>query len=469
MLRSLTLMSLLCFPLAALAMPTHIDARQAKRIDADVRAVMQRTGTPGVTILVAEHGHVIYRHAYGLRDREHRQPATVDSLYEIGSITKQFTAAAILQLQEAGKLHLDDTLATYLPKAPHADRITLRQLLSHTSGLPDYLDAVEADHAIDQPASFDTLIAYVADTSLDFPPGTRWSYSNTGYLLAGRVIEAVSHESYRHYIQKHLLDPAGMSHTVTVSEEVGSSSMAMGYHRANGHIERASTIAASVGWAAGFLVSTVDDLQAWNQALQSGKIVTAADYALMRTSVDTSQGSAGYGLGLFVDRVDGQPRIGHTGGSLGFTSADESFPEQAMQVIAFTNFVDNPEPGETITTAIFEDLYPAIASAAMQPSPGESSAITGKAKTYFPQMQAGEADSSLLADTLKKKMQAGLAKRLAGEFESYGKPTAFVFKGRHVQDGKTFYDYVIHFGPGSQLKFGIALDPAGKIASISLG
>ena len=469
MLRYFTMLLLACLPLAAKAGAPVLDKQQAKHIDADVQTIMRQTGTPGVTILVAEHGQVVYRHAYGLRDRERRQPAAVGSRYEIGSITKQFTAAAILQLQEAGKLHLDDTLASYLPKVPHAGEVTLRQLLSHTSGLPDYLDAVEADHAIDKPASFDTLIAYIAGKPLDFPPGSRWSYSNTGYLLAGRVIEVVSGESYRHYIQTHLLDPAGMTHTVTVSEEGRSPDMAIGYHRAHGQIERAPTIAASVGWAAGYLVSTVDDLQRWNQALQGGRIVDAADYASMRTSVHTSQGSAGYGLGLFVDRVDGQPRIGHTGGSLGFTAADEYFPKQAMQVVVLTNFVDNPEPGETITTAIFEDLNPAIASAAMQTSPGENDAITDKARAYFPQMQAGEADSPLLADTLKKKMRAGLAQRLAGEFKHYGQPTAFVFKGRHEQAGKTFNDYVIRFGPGSQLKFGIALDRAGKIVSISLG
>lgn len=467
--RSAAVLTLLALPLTALAAQSRITDQQARRINADVMTIMRRTGTPSATILVAEHGHIVYRHAYGVRDREHQQPATIDSHYEIGSITKQFTAAAILQLQEAGKLHLDDKLSTYLPNAPHAGEVTLRQLLSHTSGLPEYLDAVEADNAIDKPASFDKLISYIADKPLDFPPGTRWSYSNTGYLLAGRVIEVVSHQSYRHYIQTHLLDPAGMTHTVTVAEESRVPAMAVGYDRKGGHVEPAPTIAASVGWAAGFLVSTVDDLQKWNAALQSGKIITAADYALMSTPISTEQGDAGYGLGLFVDRIDEQPRIGHTGGSLGFTTANEYFPKQAVQIIAFTNFVDNPEPGETITTAIFEDLNPAIASAAMRPGPGENTAVTAKAKVFFPQMQAGQGDSSLVAAKLKKKMQAGLAKRLASEFKDYGRPTSFVFKGTHVQAGKTFYDYVIRFGPGSLLKFGIALDAAGKIASISLG
>lgn len=472
MLRHVLLLLLFCLPLATFAatLPTDartIDTRTAKRIDADVEQILQRTHTPGATILVAKHGQIIYRHAYGLGNREDLRPATVDTEYEIGSITKQFTAAAILQLQEAGKLRLDDKLSTYLPTVPHASEVTLRQLLSHTSGMPEYLDAMDAAGTIDKPASFDKLMSYIAGKPLDFPPGSHWSYSNTGYIMAGRVIEIVSHESYRQYVRTHLLDRAGMTHTFTVAEERKLPNMATGYDRENGQIKPARTIAASVGWAAGFLVSTVDDLEKWNLALRSGKIVTPADYALMSTSVKTARGNAGYGLGLFVDSIDDQPRVGHTGGSLGFTTANEYFPRQDLQIIAFTNFVDNPEPGETITTAIFEDLNPAVAAAAMRPSPGKDPTVSAKAKAYFAQMQAGDPNSPYLTAKLNNKMKAGLAKHLAEEFKGYGQPTAFVFKGTHVDAGVTFYDYVARFGPGSMLKFGIALDKAGKIKSLS--
>ncbi|NYE27228.1 CubicO group peptidase (beta-lactamase class C family) [Rhodanobacter sp. K2T2] len=475
MLRSIATLPLLCLSLtAAAAAPVPVkarpfDAQLANRIDADVQSIMQRTGTPGVTILVAERGHVVYRHAYGLTDRENHKPATVLTEYEIGSITKQLTAAAILQLQEAGKLHLDDKLSVYLPNAPHADEVTLRQLLSHTSGLPEYIDAVDTAKAIDKPATFNELMKYVADKPLDFPPGTHWSYSNTGYILAGRVIEVVSHETYGHYLQTHLLDRAGMTHTFTVAEEGKLPGMAIGYDREKGQITRARTIAASVGWAAGFLVSTVDDLQKWNLALRGGRIVTPVDFTLMCNSVKTKQGDAGYGLGLFVDNIDGQPRVGHTGGSLGFTTANEYFPRQDVQAIAFTNFVDHPEPGEMITTAIFEDMNPTIAADAMRPAQGENPLVTAKVNAYFVQLQAGDADSLYLADKLAKKMRTGLAKRLGDEFNGYGKPTALVFKGTHTDAGVTFQDYVIHFGPGSQLKFGIALDKAGKIGALSFG
>jgi D-alanyl-D-alanine carboxypeptidase len=469
MMRAAFALSLL-YASMAIATTDIVGQEQTKRIDADVAAILHSTDTPGATITIAEDGHVVYSHAYGFRDRAHHLPATVDTYYEIGSITKQFTAAAILQMQEAGKLHIDDKLATYLPNAPHAGEVTLRQLLSHTSGLPEYLDGPDIEQVATKPATFDQLMARIAGKPLDFAPGSRWSYSNTGYILLGRVIEVVSRESYRHYVQTHLLDPAGMTHTFTVADEAHLPKMAIGYRHTNGQIERTSPISDTFGWSAGFLVSTVDDLEKWNRALMHGKIVTPADYVLMSTSVKTTQrGDAGYGFGLFVDSIDDQSRIGHTGGQFGFTAANEYFPKQDVQIIAFTNNGDNPEPGEMITTAVFDDLYVGIAASASRPSPGEDHAATADAKAVFAQIQHGTVDSPQLTIKLNGKMRAGLAKRLMGEFATYGPPTAFIFKGQRSESGLKWFDYVIHFGPGSMLKFAIGVDDTGKVASFSFG
>ena len=469
MIRAAFALSLL-YASMAIGATDAVGLEQTKRIDADVEAILHRTDTPGATIAITERGRVVYSHAYGFRDREGRLPTTVDTYFEIGSITKQFTAAAILQLQEAGKLHIDDKLAMYLPNAPHADEVTLRQLLSHTSGLPEYLDGPDIEQVAIKPATFEQLMARIAGKPLDFAPGSRWSYSNTGYILLGRVIEIVSHESYRHYVQTHLLDPAGMTHTFTVADETHLPKVATGYRHRKGQIERTSPISDTFGWSAGFLVSAVDDLEKWNRALMHGKIVTPADYALMSTSVKTTQrGDAGYGFGLFVDSIDDQPRIGHTGGQFGFTAANEYFPKQDVQIIALTNNGDDPEPGERISTAVFDDLFPGIAASADRASPGEDPAATADAKAVFAQIQRGAGDFPQLAIKLSAKMKAGLAKRLMGEFAPYGSPTAFVFKGQRSESGLKWLDYVIHFGPGSMLKFAIGLDDADKVASVSFG
>jgi CubicO group peptidase (beta-lactamase class C family) len=437
-----------------------------QRIDDDVWAVLHRTETPGATILVLRDGHRLYCHAYGFRALDGQLPASMDTHYEIGSITKQFTAAAILQLQDAGKLNIDAKVSTYLPDAPHAGQITLRQLLTHTSGLPDYI-GLSSDEQATKSATFQQLMDVVADKPLDFRPGSRASYSNTGYILLGRIIELTSRESYRQYVRAHLLQPAGMTQTFTVADEPSLPTMAKGYRHANGKLEHGLTINDSYGWSAGNIVSTVGDLEKWNEALTSGKIVPMADYALMMTPQITTAGeNSGYGFDLFIDTVNGQSRIGHTGGSYGFTAANFYFPEQKLRIIALTNNVDVPEPGEMLTNAIFNDLYPDLARAATRPAPHEDLAVTSKVKTAFEHLQKGTDDASLFGASLNAKMKTSLAKHMADEYGPYGAPTAFVFRGRRSDGGKNWSDYLIEFGPGSTLKFSVGLDAEAKVISL---
>ncbi|QNK01537.1 serine hydrolase domain-containing protein [Dyella telluris] len=453
---------------AAMASPQSLDPALARQVDGDARLILQRTETPGASLAIYRDGVPVYVHAYGVGDRDGKAPATVSTHYEIGSITKQFTAAAILQLQEAGKLDINATLATYLPDAPHAKEVTLKQLLSHTSGMPEYLDGADVEQWAVKPATFDQIMARIKDRPLDFSPGSRWSYSNSGYAMLGRVIEVTSHESYEHYVKTHLLTAAGMTHTTTVADEARAPGMARGYRHANGKLEPAPTIHATVGWAAGNLISTVDDLERWNVALRGGKIISAADYALMATP---APGSTDYGLGLFVDTLDEQPRIGHTGGSFGFTTSNQYFPKQGIQIIALTNNGDNPEPGQMLVTAAFETLYPDLAAAARKPAPGENAATTAAARTAFARLQGKGEDLSMFGGKLKTKMSGDLSGRMARQLAPFGEPSSFIFKGqRQDKDkGKTWSDYRIEFGPGNSLPFGVELDDDGKVAGISIG
>lgn len=469
MIRSLVLATVLLALAPSPVWAKSLDAGSIRQIDADVRAILGRTGTPGAVIAVVRDDRVVYRKAYGLRDRERRLPAGVDTLYEIGSITKQFTAAAILQLQQVGRLDIDDRLSNYLPDAPHAGEVTLRQLLSHTSGLPEYFEGADIDSAATQPITFAQLMARIAGKPLAFAPGSRMAYNNTGYIILGRVIELVSRESYRDYVRKHLLDRAGMKRTHTVAKEPQLANMAVGYRMKAGVVEPAPTIHDSFGWSAGNLVSSVDDLVNWSRALAQGRIVSEKSYREMTTAATIAQGTSDYGLGLFVDSVRDQPRIGHTGGSFGFTTADEYFPKQRVRIIAFTNCVENPEPGEIITNAIFDDLFPEIAAAADKPALGEDRETTAKAKNFFDGLQKADPDYSALATGLATNMKGGLAKRLADQFAPFGAPTRFVYKGLRSENSLRWYDYLIEFGPGSQLKFAVGLDDAAKIASISFG
>lgn len=469
MLRSSVLATSL-LALVSTSVPAHsLAPDEIRRIDADVAAILDGTKAPSAVVAVIRNDRVVFRKAYGFRDDERRLAADVGSLYEIGSITKQFTAVAILQLRDAGKLALDDKLSKYLPDAPHAAEVTLRQLLSHTSGLPEYLDGPDIEQEAARPTTFAQLMARVAGKPLAFPPGSKMAYNNTGYILLGRVVEVVSHRSYRDYVRAHLLDRAGMKRTFTVADESRLADMAIGYRVKQGILERAPTIHDSFGWSAGHLVSTVDDLASWSTALARGKIVDKKSYAEMTTPAPVSEGTSDYGLGLFVDSVRDQPRIGHTGGSFGFTTADEFFPKQNLRIIAFTNISADPEPGETITNAVFDDLFPEIAATARKAADGESAEITTQAKALFEELQRGHGEYSTLGSKLAAKMKDGLADRLASRFSPFGSPTRFIYKGARSEGNLHWHDYLIEFGPGSQLKFSVGLDEAAKIASISYG
>lgn len=443
----------------------------ARRIDADVQQVMQRFQVPGAAIAVIVDGKPLYSKAYGLRDRERALPVRSNTPFEIGSITKQFTAAAIVQLQEAGKLQLDDPLARYLPHAPHASEVTLRQLLTHTSGLHDYFDGPEAevDDLVTRPITFDHLIARIADQPLDFPPGTRWSYSNTGYALLGKVIETVSGERYRDYLQRHMFEPLGMTHTFTLADSGRLAGMAVGYRHEQGLLRRAPYFHPDWSGAAGFLVSTLDDLARWDAGLGGGKVVSAAGYAQMQTAFATADGKpVGYGLGLFVDTVYGQARIGHTGGAQGFTTADEYFPALGLRILAFTNLGDKkPEAGVTLTNLIFAALHPDIVAAWERPVAGEVAAVGDSAKASFRQLQVGT-DYSAFSDDLRGKLAAGIGAGLLGSLGPYGAPTGMVFKGTRQGEKGTLYSYVAEFGPGAFIGYTFRLDESGRVAGFAI-
>ncbi|MFZ0031694.1 MAG: serine hydrolase domain-containing protein [Candidatus Cybelea sp.] len=462
-----------CAPVGAAPSPPSVNAATA-HLDGDIQAALRRYNIPGATVAIIGGGQVIYARAFGFSDLGKHVPASVDTHYEIGSITKQFTAAAIVQLSQTGNLDLDAKVATYVAGVPHANEITLRQLLTQTSGLPEYLDGPDIDDVAKKPATFGQIMQRIVGKPLAFAPGSRWQYSNTNYLVLGQIIETVSGERYKDYIQRHLLDPLGMSATFIISDEPHVPQMAIGYKRVNGDFQPAlGTIGQSFASSAGDLVSTVADLEKWDGALRAGRVVSPASYALMTTPpITPSGGNTGYGFGLFVDSVDGQPRIGHTGGDPGFTAADEYFPEQHVSVIALTNDGDDnghPEAGEILTNVVFESLFPEIAAAALRPSPGEDPRVTARVTAFFEQMQSGHEDYASLAPRLADKFRTRFASSLASEFAPYGTPTAVIFRAERTASGQHWFDYVIHFGPGVSLKIGVSYNNANQIAGLSFG
>jgi CubicO group peptidase (beta-lactamase class C family) len=306
-------------------------------VDDLMREAMRRHPIPGAALAVMRGGRTVKTAAYGMASLEGRAPATPETAFEIGSITKQFTAAAILLLAQQGKLTVDDKISRHLKDTPAGwSQITIRHLLTHTSGLKNYtgLDGFELSRHLTQ-AQF---ISQIAAHPLDFAPGEKWAYCNSGYNLLGYIIGNVSGMSYGDFLQQNIFAPLGMTATALREPRALLPSRASGYetNRAGQFILRDSNV--TDVFSAGALVSTVGDLAKWNAALDTDKILTAASRALMWTPVKLNDGTAHpYGFGWFLEPWKGQANIGHSGSTDGFSASLQRFPEAGLTVILLTN------------------------------------------------------------------------------------------------------------------------------------
>lgn len=328
-------------PLPPSAPPPYGNAEQLGRwVDAYTSAFGSRWGDSASLqgyLAVAEDGKMIFHKAYGKANREKGLVADDDTRFRVGSITKQFTAAAILTLAKKGLLKVEDPIRKYLPDYPAAtgDRITLHHLLTHTSGIPSYTNDEALMKRRAQPMSRQDLIATFANKPLDFEPGAKYAYSNSGYFLLGVIIEKVSGKSYEDYLQEAILRPAGMTRTSTV-DAPDAPDTAAGYQvNALDELAPAPAIDMSIPFAAGALRSTARDLVAWDSALRGEAILDAASKARMYTPEKD-----GYAYGWDISKSEGKQVIAHGGGIDGFSSYIARVPEAKLVVIALSNNED---------------------------------------------------------------------------------------------------------------------------------
>jgi CubicO group peptidase (beta-lactamase class C family) len=318
-------------------------------VDPLVNAAISGQGAPGVTVALAKNGTMLYTQAYGSSDIATHSSAQTNTIFEIGSITKQFTAALIMKLQEQGQLHVDDSVSAYLPDYKFPSAITLRMLLSHTSGLANYTTFTQYPAWAVHGVSEATVLSAVSQTPLLFPPGTQWSYSNSNYFLLGVIIEKLSGQSYEANLQQYLFQPLGLTNTYFSLPPPAQS--AVGYTLSAGSVIPALVCDRSAAFAAGALSSNVSDLVAWDDALIHGKVVSPASFIAMTTPVSSSiPGGGAYGFGLFLRPFDNHPTIWHGGGINGFTAENNVFLDSGFSVVVLTNS-DAANP-DTIATEI---------------------------------------------------------------------------------------------------------------------
>ena len=329
-------------------------AGQAEAVMAPYEEIQAFSGA----VLVARDGRVVLRRGVGLADREWNVSNTPDTKFRLGSLTKQFTAAAILQLAEQGRLSIDDPISKYYPAAPASwSKVTIRRLLTHTSGIPSYTALPGFfDGAARLPHTPEQIIQLTRDKPLEFEPGTKFAYDNSGYIILGYVIEKASGQSYADYLQGHIFGPLGLKDTgYDVTAEV-LPRRASGYGPAANGWVNAAFLDMSVPYAAGSLYSTVDDLLKWEDALFAGQVVSPASLKLMTAD----QGNR-YGFGLRIEQQNGHEVIAHAGGIAGFSTSLRRYPKDGVTSIVLANFEAAQSvkiASDLATLCLGEPVYP---------------------------------------------------------------------------------------------------------------
>ena len=309
------------------------------KIDSLAEATLVQGTVAALSIGVKRGGDLLLVKGYGQADIENDVPAVAETVYRIGSITKQFTAAAVMQLVEAGKIGLDDPITKHLPDYPmQGHQVTIRHLLTHTSGIKSYTGLAAWRPTIKLDLTDEELLAFFKDEPFDFAPGERFLYNNSGFYLLGVIIEKASGETYREYLNAHLFGPLGLKGSSYCDERPIIRGRAEGYELVGGELLNDEYLSMNQPGAAGALCSTIPDLLSWTAALRTERVVSAASYRQMTTSGTLNDGSAtGYGFGLVVGDLEGHPSVSHGGGINGFNTILAHYPDADLDVVVLSN------------------------------------------------------------------------------------------------------------------------------------
>ncbi|MGE0556119.1 MAG: serine hydrolase domain-containing protein [Gemmatimonadales bacterium] len=341
MLRRLTVGLGLALGLASGLQAQASRGRLVARIDSAVTAAMVANHNVGVSIGVMRGGDLLVAKGFGLAELEHQVPATAETVYRIGSITKQFTATAILRLVEQGKLALDDEITRFLPDYhTQGKRVTIHHLLTHTSGIKSYtsLGPTFWNESSRLDLDDEQMIALFQDQPFDFEPGARYAYNNSAYYLLGAIIGKVTGMPYPQYLEREVLAPLGLEATSYCDNERVIPHRAEGYEVRGDTVFNDGPISMNTPGAAGAMCSTVLDLLAWQRASNEARLITPASRDRMRTvQVETGSSGGGYGYGLGIRSTGGHRQLAHSGGINGFSANLAYFPDDDLTIVVLTN------------------------------------------------------------------------------------------------------------------------------------
>lgn len=307
---------------------------------------------PGATVLVAKKGKVLYRNAFGKANIENDIAMRPDHIFEIGSITKQFTAVSILMLEEEGKLSVQDKLDKYLPDYPNGDQITIYHLLNHTSGIKSYTAMAGLNTFGKSNKTPIEIINYFKDEPIDFKPGEQWEYNNSGYIVLGYIIEEITGMSYEGFIQQRIFDTLGMKNSYYGNKARIIKNRASGYQPSEGGFSNAMQISMTIPYAAGSLMSCVDDMFLWHKAIRDNTLISAKSKAKAHTNTSLNNGElTNYGYGWQINELNNKQSIEHGGGIFGFVTQGVYVPDEDIYAIVLTNANGNSPQEITLQLA----------------------------------------------------------------------------------------------------------------------
>ncbi len=437
------------------------------RVDVAAQQVLKDTGVPSAEVGVVVGGKVVLTAAYGDASIDPLVKATAEMKYPIGSISKQFTAAAILLLQQDGKLSLDDTVSRWFPELTRANEVTVREILSHTSGYEDY---APQDYTIPlwvQPADPLKLVHLWAEKPLDFTPGTQWQYSNTNFVLAALIVEKASGMPYWKFMETRVIQPLGLKHVINLDtdrkavEPVGYMQNALGPLRP-AQME-------GPGWYFGdaSLAMPVGSLLDWDISIMDQTLLAPASYKQMETEVTLKDGSGShYGLGVQVLNRGGRRVIEHSGEVGGFVAENVVFPDDKVAIAVLTNEEASSAASE-IARAIAPMVLPVMTAA--------KSEDAGKAAA---ESQAKEILSGLIAGTIDRSLFTPdcnfyFSQQAIGDFESSLSPLggidALTEQAQELRGGMTFREFSVRFASGRRLTLTTYTMPDGKLEQFLIG
>ncbi|HKB79252.1 MAG TPA: serine hydrolase domain-containing protein [Thermoanaerobaculia bacterium] len=421
------------FLLAFLAVP--LCAQDTTAIDKAVTDVLAKTGAPSASIAVVRDGKIAYQHAYGNARLAPPLPATTDMRYSIGSISKQFTAAAILMLAQEGKLSLDDKLVRWLPELTRSNDVTVREILSMTSGYQDFWPQDYVMPRMLQPVTAQEIMDEWARKPLDFEPGTKWQYSNTNYVIAGAIVEKISGMPLLDFLQQHIFGPLHMTSVYNTDQSPLGPDEPQRYLRyALGPLRPAPKEGKGWMFAAGELAMTAHDLALWDISIIDQAVLRPESYKAMETEVRLANGAGShYGLGLTVGMSDGRHYVMHGGEVSGFTATNVVYPELRSAIVVQTNQDATPASGE-IASKIATILF----STTNEPALAE-------VKKIFDNLQHGRIDRFLFSPNANAYFSEPAIHDFAASLAPLGKPEAFTQESEGLRGGMTLRRYSIRF------------------------